>query len=107
VFGTPGGSRIISMVLLGVLEYLDHPQRDLARVIGAPRFHHQYLPDRVLTEPEPYAMPKEWIEALRAKGHTVEQAGRAWGNMQGVYVDKRDGAATPHSDPRGKAGMLF
>jgi gamma-glutamyltranspeptidase/glutathione hydrolase len=107
VFGTPGGSRIISMVLLGLLEYVESPNPDLERVFAAPRLHHQYLPDRILTEPEPYAMPKEWIEALRAKGHTVEQAGRAWGNMQGVYVDKRDGSATSYNDPRGKAGMLF
>jgi gamma-glutamyltranspeptidase/glutathione hydrolase len=107
VFGTPGGSRIISMVLLGLLEYVESPKPDPERAIAAARFHHQYLPDRILTEPEPYAMPKEWTEALRAKGHTVEQAGRAWGNMQGVYVDKRDGSATPYSDPRGKAGMLF
>jgi gamma-glutamyltranspeptidase/glutathione hydrolase len=107
VFGTPGGSRIISMVLLGLLEYVDSPKPDLERIVGAPRLHHQYLPDRILTEPEPYAMPSEWIEGLRAKGHTVEQAGRAWGNMQGVFVDKRDGSAKPYSDPRGKAGMLF
>jgi gamma-glutamyltranspeptidase/glutathione hydrolase len=107
VFGTPGGSRIISMVLLGLLEYVDSPTPDMERVIGGPRLHHQFLPDRILTEPEPYAMPNDWIEALRAKGHTVEKAGRAWGNMQGVYVDRRDGSATAYSDPRGRAGMLF
>ncbi len=35
VFGTPGGSRIISMVLLSILEYVDGPQLDLERVVGA------------------------------------------------------------------------
>jgi gamma-glutamyltranspeptidase/glutathione hydrolase len=107
VFGTPGGSRIISMVLLGILEYVDSPQLDLERVIGAPRFHHQYLPDRVLYEPAPFAMPDGWAEALRAKGHAVEQGGRAWGNMQAVFVDKRSGEVSAYSDPRGRAGMLF
>lgn len=107
VFGTPGGSRIISMVLLSILEYVDSPQLDLERVIGAPRFHHQYLPDRVLFEPPPYSMGPEWADALRAMGHTVEQGSRPWGNMQAVFVDKRNATASAHNDPRGKAGMLF
>jgi gamma-glutamyltranspeptidase/glutathione hydrolase len=107
LLGTPGGSRIISMVLLGILEYVDGNALDLARVVGAPRFHHQYLPDRIQIEAAPYAMPPEWVAALKAKGHSVEQAGRPWGNMQGVFVDKRDGSATAYNDPRGKAGMLF
>jgi gamma-glutamyltranspeptidase/glutathione hydrolase len=107
VFGTPGGSRIISMVLLSILEYVDSPQLDLERVVGAPRFHHQYLPDRVLFEPPPYAMAAEWVEALKAMGHTVEQGSRPWGNMQAVFMDKRNAATSAYNDPRGKAGMLF
>jgi gamma-glutamyltranspeptidase/glutathione hydrolase len=107
VFGTPGGSRIISMVLLAILDYVDTAGVDPARLVAAPRFHHQYLPDRIQIEAQPYAMPPEWVEALKARGHAVDQVGRAWGNMQGVFVDKRDGSAAPYSDPRGKAGMLF
>jgi gamma-glutamyltranspeptidase/glutathione hydrolase len=95
------------MVLLSILEYVDSPQLDLERVVGAPRFHHQYLPDRVLFEPPPYAMGAQWVEALKAMGHTVEQGSRAWGNMQAVFADKRSGAVSPYNDPRGKAGMLF
>jgi gamma-glutamyltranspeptidase len=52
-------------------------------------------------------MPNEWVEAMKTRGHSVEKGGRAWGNMQGVYFDKRDGTATPYNDPRGKAGILF
>ncbi len=107
VFGTPGGSRIISMVLLGILEYVESPQPDIEQLVAAPRFHHQYLPDRVLFEPAPYSMGPEWVSALKAMGHTVEQGGRPWGNMQAVFVDKRSAAASAHNDPRGKAGMLF
>jgi gamma-glutamyltranspeptidase / glutathione hydrolase len=107
VFGTPGGSRIISMVLLAILEYVDSPALDLERVVGGPRFHHQYLPDRVLFEPPPFAMTPDWVEALRAMGHTVEQGPRAWGNMHAVFVDKRSATASAYNDPRGRAGMLF
>jgi len=105
VVGTPGGSRIISMVLEGILEYVDQPQPDLARLVAAPRFHHQYLPDRI--EIEPGAFPEPWIEALRAKGHVVEAGRRRWGNMQAVFLDKKTGRIQAASDPRGQTGVLF
>lgn len=107
VLGTPGGARIISMVLLGILQYVDSAEVDLPRIVGAPRFHHQYLPDRIQFEPEPYTMPPDWVAGLQAMGHTVERGSRAWGNMQGVFVDKHTGSATAYSDPRGRAGLLF
>ncbi|HWQ37666.1 MAG TPA: gamma-glutamyltransferase [Burkholderiales bacterium] len=105
VFGTPGGSRIISMVTLGILDYALNPAFDLARMLALPRYHHQYLPDRV--EFEPGGFPAEWVAALRAKGHAVEAGRRKWGNMQAVYFDKRSGEALAEGDPRGKAGVLF
>jgi gamma-glutamyltranspeptidase/glutathione hydrolase len=105
VLGTPGGSRIISMVLEGILDYVDQPQTDLARLVGAPRFHHQYLPDRI--EIEPGSFPDEWIEALKAKGHAVEPGRRKWGNMQAVFFDRKTGRVETASDPRGQSGVLF
>jgi gamma-glutamyltranspeptidase/glutathione hydrolase len=105
VLGTPGGSRIISMVLQGVLDYAGHPDVDLARLTGAPRLHHQYLPDRIQIEPGGF--DAAWVAALRAKGHNVEEGGRKWGNMQVVYFDKKSGRISIASDPRGKAGVLF
>ncbi|MCW5626665.1 MAG: gamma-glutamyltransferase [Burkholderiales bacterium] len=105
VLGTPGGSRIISMVLLGILEHRQHRDVDLKRIVGAPRYHHQYKPDRI--EIEPGVFSQEWIAALRAKGHDVQEGRRRWGNMQGVFVDRATGQATAQGDPRGKAGVLF
>ncbi len=48
-FGTPGGSRIPSMNVLSMLEYLDGqtPQQWVATA----RVHHQYLPDVLGFEP--------------------------------------------------------
>lgn len=105
VLGTPGGSRIISMVTLGVLDYVDDPALDIDRLVGLPRFHHQYLPDRI--EFEPGAFSSQWVSALQAKGHTVQEGRRRWGNMQAVFVRKDTREASAHSDPRGKAGVLF
>jgi len=105
VLGSPGGSRIISMVLLGILDYVDQPETDLKRLVGAPRFHHQYLPDRIQVEPDGFS--EDWIAALKAKGHVVETGRRRWGNMQVVYLDRKTGRITTANDPRGLAGVLF
>jgi len=105
VLGTPGGSRIITMVLQGILAYVDQPFFDLQRMVGAPRYHHQYLPDRIEIEPD--AFSQQWIDGLKAKGHAVEVGRRKWGNMQAVYFDKKTGRISIANDPRGQAGVLF
>ena len=93
------------MVLEGILDYVDQPQADLARLVSAPRFHHQYLPDRI--EIEPGAFSESWVDALKAKGHAVETGRRKWGNMQAVFLDKKTGRIEAASDPRGRSGVLF
>jgi gamma-glutamyltranspeptidase/glutathione hydrolase len=98
VLGTPGGSRIISMVLLAVLDHLHGPPPDPRRSVGAARYHQQYLPDVVEVEPEGH--DPEWRRALEAKGHRLQAARRPWGNMQAVFAG-RDGSAVAASDPRG------
>ena len=99
VIGAPGGPRIVSMVLLGVLDYVQQRETDLASIVSAPRYHHQYLPDRIEIEPE--GISAEWRSTLESKGHKVETAGRKWGNMQAVFKAKRGGAAQAANDPRG------
>ena len=102
ILGTPGGSRIISMVLLAILEYVNQPQIDLQAMLRVPRYHHQYLPDRVEIEPEGFS--QEWIAKLQARGHVVTKSNRRWGNIQAVYIDKRSGRAQAANDPRGQDG---
>jgi gamma-glutamyltranspeptidase/glutathione hydrolase len=99
ILGAPGGSRIVSQVLLAVLEYLRAPRVDLARIVGMPRYHHQYWPDRL--EIEPAAFSEDWRNALGRKGHDVRSANRRWGNMQVVFKSAADGIAQAASDPRG------
>jgi gamma-glutamyltranspeptidase/glutathione hydrolase len=99
VLGAPGGSRIVSQVLLAVLEYLRSPQVDLERLVAMPRYHHQFWPDRVDVEPGGFS--DEWRAAMAAKGHEIRAARRAWGNMQMVFKSK-SGIARAASDPRGE-----
>jgi len=105
VLGTPGGSRIISMLLLAVLDIVSPDPPSLAELVAAPRFHHQHQPDRIEFEPD--AFPPAWAEALRARGHTVDAGRRAWGNMQAVHLDPRSGRVSVANDPRGRAGIAW
>jgi len=94
--GTPGGSRIITMVLLGLLELMDG--KDAQAAASRPRFHHQYLPDAISAEQG--AFTPEQVAALQARGHVVNAGERSWGNMQVVAWDRRNGQVTAGSDPR-------
>ncbi len=100
VIGTPGGSRIITMVLLGILDFMDGNGPE--SWVSLPRYHHQYLPDTVFAEKDTFT-DKE-IAELEAMGHTVKVRERRWGNMHGVMWDRKTGEVTAGSDPRSDAG---
>jgi gamma-glutamyltranspeptidase/glutathione hydrolase len=97
ILGTPGGSRIITMVLLGILDFADGNMPE--SWVSLPRFHHQYYPDVV--QYEAGAFGAKTLRALKAKGHTLEAQRSTWGNMQAIYLDKRINRVQAASDPRG------
>ena len=99
IVGTPGGSRIISMVLLAIVNYIDDRQTDPGEIAGNPRFHHQHLPDRIEIEPDSFR--EEWISGLKLKGHQVTIAAQKWGNMQLIFFNKETQRSVTASDPRG------
>jgi len=101
--GTPGGSRIITMVLLGILDFMQG--HEPASWVALPRYHHQYDPDRISAEEG--AFTAEEIEALRKLGHEVKVESWRWGNMHGVMWDRQSGAVTAGSDPRSDAGRAI
>ena len=98
ILGTPGGSRIITMVLQAALAF--HAGASAEAMVSVPRIHHQYLPDRIEVEPD--ALDPAVIEALEAMGHTVKRRTRKWGDMQVVIWDQRAGRVEAASDPRGE-----
>ena len=101
VLGTPGGSRIITMVLLAILDYADGGVPN--SMVSLPRYHHQYLPDVI--QYEEGAFSAKQIKALQAKGHTLEQTRGPYGNMQAVIWLRQENQVLAASDPRviGKA----
>jgi gamma-glutamyltranspeptidase/glutathione hydrolase len=98
VLGTPGGSRIISMVLLGALDFADGNGPD--SWVRVPRFHHQFIPDAIEYEKE--ALTTDEMTSLSARGHQLKEARYRYGNMQAVMRDKTMSTLTAASDPRGE-----
>ncbi len=107
VIGTPGGSRIPTMLLLATLAFADgkHPYS----MVSLPRFHHQYLPDIVKFEEDALSLKDR--EQLKAMGYHLrslqEDYGRrsfTYGDMQAVMWDKKMNAMFAASDPR-KVGL--
>jgi gamma-glutamyltranspeptidase/glutathione hydrolase len=101
IVGTPGGSRIISMVLLAGLEYMQGGS-DVSAWINKPRFHHQYLPDVV--QHEQGAFSPQLLKQLQAKGHKFKQI-HNYGNMHAIMWDTTNGKVFGASDKRGEGIM--
>lgn len=97
IIGTPGGSRIITMVLLGVLDFYD--DKDADQIVNAGRFHHQYMPDEISYEPGVFT--DELIDELQQLGHKTRAMDYEYGNMQLIIIDKKTGDIDAASDARG------
>ncbi|MEO1899378.1 MAG: gamma-glutamyltransferase, partial [Methylococcales bacterium] len=103
VLGTPGGSRIISMVLLAVLEFAKgHGPESW---VWEPRFHHQYIPDQI--QYEKGGMSRDEIAGLTMLGHQLKEVRYRYGNMQAVLWNKKSKLFTVASDPRGEGLALI
>ena len=98
--GTPGGSRIITMVLEGILAFVDGEMPE--KFVGNPRFHHQYLPDVISVEKDAFSAQE--LQALQAMGYQIKVSDRSWGFMNAVSWDRRSGKLHAASDPRATSG---
>jgi len=86
VIGSPGGRTIINTVLLTILNVIDHGM-NVQQAIDAPRFHHQWLPDRIAYEK--FGLSPDTIEALKARGHTLYEIA-AQGVAQGILLNAKE-----------------
>jgi len=96
IIGTPGGSRIITMVLLGLLDYVEGNKPE--SWVGVPRFHHQYLPDKIFYEDNTF--DEIDLDQLKERGHETSKARFRYGNMQAILWDKKANKVFAASDPR-------
>jgi len=103
IIGTPGGSRIISMVLLASIAFIDHtlPPQEW---INKPHFHHQFLPD--IVQYEDGAFDSDSIVKLKKRGHQLKKMHRQYGNMQAILWRRNSGELTGISDARGEGKAM-
>ena len=115
VTGSPGGPTIISATLLSVINWMQLGMEAQA-AINAPRFHHQWMPDRIRMEAE---FPESMEKALRARGHQVE---RGWqetpslgheakwrkhmGLVNAIGIDPQTGERQGAADPRDQGSAV-
>jgi gamma-glutamyltranspeptidase/glutathione hydrolase len=96
--GTPGGSTIITSVAQTLLNVYDFGM-GMQQAVDAPRFHHQWLPDEILMEPEGFDTIT--IETLKGKGYKIQQGrSRIIGKVDGIYI-LPDGRLEGGADHRG------
>ncbi|MBL6952200.1 MAG: gamma-glutamyltransferase [Alphaproteobacteria bacterium] len=98
--GSPGGSRIITMVLQVLNNVIDHGL-NIAEATAAVRVHHQWLPDKLFVE---RGLSPDTLELLRQRGHTVVIS-RAAGSVQSVMRLPDGGGFLGASDPRSQGAL--
>jgi gamma-glutamyltranspeptidase/glutathione hydrolase len=86
VTGTLGGRSIINTVLLTILNVVDFGL-NIQEAIDAPRFHHQWLPDRLRYEP--LGLSPDTLAVLATMGHALRKDTEAQGVAEGIVFDAR------------------
>jgi gamma-glutamyltranspeptidase / glutathione hydrolase len=90
VLGSPGGSRIITIVVNTLMNVVDYGM-NIQEAVDAPRIHHQWLPDQITVEP--YALSPDTVRILNNMGHkVVEQI--PWGAAEAIYIAPKQVSAS-------------
>jgi gamma-glutamyltranspeptidase/glutathione hydrolase len=103
VIGSPGGRTIINTVLQVILNVVEH-KMNIAQAVEAPRFHHQWLPDKISFEA--FAFSPDTQNNLKARGHELQEYGvkQIQGSAMGIYCDHEKGIIMGAADSRSPDG---
>ncbi len=101
VVGTPGGSTIITSVLQTILNVHEFGF-GMQEAINQPRFHHQWLPDVIMMEPNQF--DKKATDKLKNLGYSINQKDSpVIGKVEGILVlpsGKLEGGADARGDDK-------
>ena len=106
VTGSPGSRTIINTVLETIVGVVDFDM-NAQEAVDAPRFHHQWLPDRI--QYERYGLSPDTVAQLERRGHTLQVmpgTGSAQGVAQVIIYNSKDDmleGATDRRAPDGEA----
>jgi gamma-glutamyltranspeptidase / glutathione hydrolase len=105
VLGSPGGPTIINTVLQTLLNLVDF-EMNVQRAVGAPRIHHQWLPDEV--RHEPFGLNADTRAVLEKMGHRFAPRAVSMGSCNAIALDPKTGdrlvGVDPRSEDAGAAG---
>ena len=87
VIGSPGGRTIINTVLLTILNVIEFGM-NIQDAVDFPRFHHQWLPDRI--EFEKNGISPDTLVLLNQRGHATGDNPFGQGVAQGIVWNKAD-----------------
>lgn len=104
VIGSPGGRTIINTVLLTILNVVDFGM-NIQDAIDFPRFHHQWLPDRLAYEKNGFS--PDTVALLKQRGHHVVESPYAQGVAQGIIWNKAEKLLEGGSDRRAPDGAAI
>jgi gamma-glutamyltranspeptidase/glutathione hydrolase len=95
--GSPGGRTIINTVLLTILNVVDFGM-NIQDAVDAPRFHHQWLPDRIRYEA--LGLSPDTLALLTARGHALSPEPDHQGKAEGILWNRKDGVLEGGADRR-------
>ena len=101
VTGSPGGSTIISTVMLSIVNVIDFGM-NMQQAVDAPRMHHQWYPDSIFVEP---GLLTDTVKGeLKAMGYDFKEV-RSWGADEAILRDPKTGLLQGANDRRRPAGL--
>ena len=103
VTGSPGGRTIINTVLETILNVVDFGM-NVQEAVDAPRFHHQWLPDRI--QYERLGFSPDTLALLAARGHTLAET-PVQGVAEAIVFNAADNLLEGGSDRRHPDGAAL